>query len=235
MWAEKLGHTINSHNLSLVPVTTKQSWVRSLSGVSLPDVKLNVLVDGKRSFVERGKVLFTHTGLSGPTVLNMSKRIGDLLETGVVSIEINLLPSLDEGSIRQRLTDLFHNHSNKTVRNALSQLIPTTASNVILQLTEIDSQTPCHSIRVEEKKRLAKLLFSLPVTVTGLLGAEKAIISAGGVSVEEVDFKTMESLKVPGLFLIGDVLDIDRPSGGYSLQLCWSTGYVAGTHASKIL
>ena len=231
-FAKTLGHTIHAHNVALVPVETQERWVKRVSGVSLSDVKLTLTVDGRKQFTQTGKVLFTHSGLSGPTILNMSKQISELLETGTVGLHIKLMSEPDEGSIREKLTELFHAESNKKVCNVLNQLVPTTLAKVVLRLANIDGDTPCHSVRVEEKKRLSSLLFALPLTITGLLGADKAVISSGGVPLTEINPKTMESKKVPGLFLIGDMLDIDRPSGGYSLQLCWTTGFVAGSHAA---
>lgn len=233
-FAKALGHTINKHNVALVPIVTKERWVKQVSGVSIPDVKLRVLVDGTQVTKASGPILFTHTGLSGPTILNLSKEISDLLETGRVSLSLQTVPGPDEGAIRQTLTELFHKQSNKKVRNALTALLPGSLVRLILERAKLDPDTPCHSVRVKDKKVLAKLLFALPLTVSGLLGEDKAIISAGGVDLKEVDFKTMESKVVPNLFLVGDMLDIDRPSGGYSLQLCWSTGYVAGLHAATL-
>lgn len=233
LWVKTLGHTVNKHNVALVPLVVKEGWVKNISGVSLSDVKLSLLVDNKKVFSEKGKVLFTHTGLSGPTILNMSKRIGELLEAGNVTITINVLAESDEGTIRNKLTTLFHDESNKKIQNALSNILPASLVKQILLIAEIDPDTPCHSVRVTEKKELSALLFALPLTVTGLLGEDKAIISAGGISLSEIDFRTMESKLMPKLFIVGDMLDIDRPSGGYSLQLCWSTGYVAGIHAAQ--
>jgi predicted Rossmann fold flavoprotein len=232
-FATTLGHTVHENDMALVPLMTKELWVREVSGVSLPDVTLTVTVDGAKAFKTVGKILFTHTGISGPTVLNLSKDISDLLQSGTVTLSIDLFPTQDLGTLRTSLTTLFHAESNKKVRNALKELVPTSLAKTLLDLSSIDPETPCHSVRVEEKKSLSSLMKALPLTIIGLLGTDKAIVSSGGVALEEVDFKTMESKRVPGLFLVGDVLDIDRPSGGYSLQLCWSTGYVAGLHVGN--
>lgn len=230
-WAKKLGHTVATHNVALVPVMTKEKWVKEVSGISLPNIAMTICIDGVKAFTEKGKVLFTHTGLSGPTILNMSKRIGECLESGEVQIRIDLLPKHDLGETRNLLTELFKSQSNKLVKNALSELIPNGLVKIILKKCNVDEDTPCHSVRVEEKKKIANELKYLTLTITGLLGTDKAVISSGGVVLEEINFKTMESKLVPGLYLVGDMLDIDRPSGGYSLQLCWSTGFVAGNNA----
>jgi predicted Rossmann fold flavoprotein len=231
-FAKRLGHTITEHDVALVPVATKERWVQKVSGTTLSDITITVLVDGERKEKQTGKLLFTHIGVSGPTVLNLSKRIGEWLQSGTVTLGLDLAPHADHGTVRKQLTDLFQEHSNKRVRNALSELVSAGLGRVLLELSGIDGDTPCHSIRVEEKKALVENLKHLTVTVSGLLGTDKAVISSGGVKLEEIDFKTMESKKVSGFFLVGDMLDIDRPSGGYSLQLCWSTGYVAGLHAA---
>lgn len=232
-FAEKLGHTIQENTMALVPLMTREWWVKQVSGVSLTDVTLTVFVDQEKALKQSGKILFTHTGVSGPTVLNISKEVSDLLQSGTVILSIDLFPKCDGGELRTELTRLFHAESNKKVRNALKNLVPTSLGKTLLELAAIDGETPCHSIRAEEKKMLSHLMKNLTVTITGLMGEDKAVVSSGGVILEEVDFKTMESKVAPGLFLIGDVLNIDRPSGGYSLQLCWSTGYVAGIHVSS--
>lgn len=231
-FAKKLGHTINSHNVALVPLLVKESWTKQVSGVALPSVQLTIFVDGKKHFSEKGKILFTHTGVSGPTILNMSKRIGELLESGQVTLEVDVLPGMDVKEVRDELTKLFTTNSNKLIRNSLSELVPTSLASVTLQQCKLDEDTPCHSVRAEDKKILAHYLQHVPLTITSLMGPEKAVISSGGVALEEIDFRTMESKVTPGLYLAGDMLDVDRPSGGYSLQLCWSTGFVAGSHSS---
>jgi predicted Rossmann fold flavoprotein len=231
-FAKRLGHTITEHDMALVPVATKERWVRKVSGTTISDITITVLVDGERKEKQTGKLLFTHTGVSGPTILNLSKRIGEWLQSGTVTLGLDFVPHADHGAVREQLTNLFQEHSNKRVRNVLSEIVPSGLGRVLLEQTGIDGDTPCHSVRVEEKKALVENLKHLTLTVSGLLGTDKAVISSGGVKLEEIDFKTMESKKISGLFLVGDMLDIDRPSGGYSLQLCWSTGYVAGLHAA---
>jgi predicted Rossmann fold flavoprotein len=232
-FAQALGHTVRTNDVALVPLVTEEDWVAAVSGVTLQNVKLTMYVDDTKVKKEIGKILFTHKGVSGPTILNMSKEIGEWLQSDTVVLELDLFPQTDVGGLRQLVTTIFHDNSNKKVRNVLGGLAPSALGKVLLKLAGIDSETPCHSIRVEEKNRLVDLMKGVPLTIAGLMGNDKAIISSGGVRLEEIDFKTMESTIVPGLYITGDMLDIDRPSGGYSLQLCWSTGFVAGTHAAK--
>lgn len=232
-WLKALGHTIVPNNFALVPVATKEVWSKSLGGLALSDVKIVVYVDGVRQWFKTGRILFTHFGLSGPTILNMARGIGDLLPNGEVVLALDLFPKLDAGALRRKLQELLVAESNKKIKNVLGALIPSALVAPLLSLAEIDGETFSHSVSTESRKNLVALLKHIPLTVERLLGAEKAIVSSGGVALTEVDFKTMESRVVPGLYLVGDVLDIERPSGGYSLQLCWTTGFVAGSHAGK--
>ena len=230
LWLRKFGHTIVSNNYALVPVALSDAWAKKLGGVTLPEIKLTTYQDGAKQEVHKGKLLFTHFGISGPTVLNMSKHIGELLEYGEVTVMLDLLPKLDYGMLKEKLQALLIAQSNKKLKNTLALFIPAALVPGVLDIAKISGDTPCHSITHAERIALVTLLKGVPLHVKGLLGADKAVVSSGGVKLEEVNFKTMESRLVPGLYLVGDVLNIDRPSGGYSLQLCWTTGYVAGTH-----
>jgi hypothetical protein len=230
-WLESLGHTVFANNMALVPLVVKGPWIARLAGITLPDVKMTIFDNDKKHSAYAGKLLFTHVGVTGPTILNLSKLVGDLLAYSKVVIKVDLLPTLDAGQAKVQLQELLTAASNKKVKNILTTLVPTALGGVILALLEIDGETPGHSVTTEDRKRLLSILKAFPLEIQELLGPEKAVVSAGGVKLEEVDFRTMESRVVKGLYLVGDVLNINRPSGGYSLQLCWSTGFVAGTHA----
>ncbi|MEO8638213.1 MAG: NAD(P)/FAD-dependent oxidoreductase [Candidatus Taylorbacteria bacterium] len=227
-WLKSVGHSVSEPEASLVPIAIKDMWVKKLAGTTLSDVKITVLQNEVKQAQKIGKILFTHVGLSGPTILNMSKDVGELLKYGEVTISLDLLPPLDYGEMNRKLQDVFKEHSNKKFKNSLSGLLSSRLAPVIVELSGISSDTPCNSVTREERLRLVKLLKHIPLSVKGLLGVEKAIVTSGGVSLDEVDFKTMSSRLFPNLYLVGDILNIDRPSGGYSLQLCWTTGYVAG-------
>ncbi len=233
-WLKKLGHTISVDDAALVPIALHDSWVKKVSGLTLTDIKLTTYQSHNETLVKqesyKGKVLFTHFGISGPTVLNMSKDVGELCKYGDVTVMLDLFPQLDTNALKQRLQTLLVNESNKKIKNILSQLIPSTLIATILELSGIDGQTFCHSVRSEDRVTIVKLLKAVPLHVKELLGKDKAVVSSGGVALKEVDFRTMESRIIKNLYITGDVLNIDRPSGGYSLQLCWTTGYVAGTH-----
>ena len=233
MWLKELGHIVVKNNAALVPLRLRDTWVKDVSGLTLENIKVTVCVDDKKEFTAKGKILFTHFGVSGPMILNMSKDIGDLLAEGLVTLKLDLFPGKDESEVKKSIQTLLIDQSNKKIKNVLTELFPASFVSVILQEAKIDGETFSHSVRSEERVRLMMTVKNMILHVDCLLGEDKAIVSSGGVTLNEVDFKTMESKKVKGLYLVGDMLNIDRPSGGYSLQLCWSTGYVAGVSVSK--
>ena len=231
-WLRDIGHTVMMPEPSLVPIAIKESWVKRLAGVSISDVKITVFQNGVKQNTSKGKVLFTHVGMSGPTILNMSKDVGELLKYGAVTLSLDLLPDQDYGVLNSTLQELFREHDKKKFRNALVNLVPSAIAPIVVELSHIDPEIQCNSITREARLALVTLLKGIPLTVAGLLGADKAIVTSGGVAPNEVDFKTMRSRLFTNLYLVGDILDIDRPSGGYSLQLCWTTGFIAGISAS---
>lgn len=232
-WLRKLGHTVREPRPSLVPLRTREPWVKSLAGLSFPEVKVTVFQNGEKRSSRSGKLLFTHTGLSGPLILNMSRSISELLPYGNVTAEVDFYPSRNQGELDHDIQGIFNEHKNKQLQNVLPLIVPPLLVSVLLRLAGIAPEKPVHSVTRAERRVVTKLLKNLSLTVTGLLGADKAIVTSGGVSLDEVDCKYMRSRLVPNLYIVGDMLDIDRPSGGYSLQLCWTTGSVAGTAAAK--
>ncbi len=233
-WLKKLGHTIITPTPSLVPLAVKEEWVKTLSGTAVSECKVSFFVDGKKAFAVKGRILFTHFGLSGPLILNTSKKVAELLPTGLVTCEIDVFPALDHGALDSQLVRLFEENKNKEFKNVLPDFLPEGMSKGILTILSFDVTTKVHSVSKEERKNFVKLCKALPCTIEGLMGFDKAIVADGGVLCEEIDFKTMRSKKISNLYLAGDLLHISRPSGGYSLQLSWSTGYVAGNSACKI-
>lgn len=232
-WAKSLGHTIIEPDPALVPVTLRDTWVSDVSGISLKSAKLTVIQSGSKQEARTGKILFTHVGLSGPLVLNMSKGIGELLKYGDVTLELDLFPKLDAGAVDAFLLEIFERGKNKLIKNNIGEIVQPRLGQVLLKLAKIDGDTPLYRLTREERVRFGQLLKALPLHVKGLLGADKAIVTGGGIDLKEVEFKTMRSKLFKNLFLAGDVLDFDRPSGGFSLQICWTTGFVAGTSAAK--
>jgi predicted Rossmann fold flavoprotein len=228
-----IGHTVIEPVPSLVPVAIDDAWVKAISGVTLPDIKITVFQNDIKQVQKRGKLLFTHFGLSGPTILNMSKDIDELLKYDDVHLSLDILPNEDFSTLNTKLQELFKLEDKKKFKNALSSLIPSALVSAVVELSGIDPEKQSNGVSREERISLMKLLKDMRVRVSGLLGADKAIVSSGGVLLEEIDTKTFASKLFPNLYAIGDVLNINRPTGGYSLQLAWTSGYVAGTDAAK--
>ena len=231
---EKLGHTVKDPNPNIVPLTTDQEWVHALSGISLSFMKLSFIQFGKVKFKKVGKILFTHFGISGPLVLNSANKVTELLQGGPVIAAIDLFPDTNEGELDKRIWNLFENNKNKQIKNILGDIVPKKMVLAILNLPHINLATrEVNSVTKEERKNLVKTIKKLQFEITGTLGFESSVIADGGVIPEEVDFKTMESRVHENLYLLGDTISINRPSGGYSLQLCWTTGWVAGSIIGK--
>lgn len=230
VWLKKLGHAVVPNDFALVPLTLKTSWNKKLAGLTLTDIKLSLFADNKKLGVHTGKLLFTHVGITGPTVLNLSASVGELLAHSEVTLMLDLFPLKDAGEFKTWLRTLLGNSSNKKLKNVLAEIVPTALATEVLKELGIDGNTACHSVLAEDRTKLALFLKAIPLEVKGLLGEDKAVVSSGGVVLSEITFKTMESKVVPHLYIVGDMLNVDRPSGGYSLQLCWSTGFVAGSN-----
>ena len=232
-WLEKIGHAISAPRPALVPLRVREPWIAELSGASFEGVKLSVFQQDTKRYAKTGKLLFTHFGLSGPLALNMSRDIDELLKTGEVSVSVDLQPSMNVGEIDTELISIFELQKNRQLKNGLEKFTKPLLVPVLLRLARIDGEKPVHSVTRAERLELARVIKDIRLTIAGLLGAEHAIVTSGGVELEEVDCRHMRSRLYPNLYLVGDILNIDRPSGGYSLQLCWTTGFVAGTAAAE--
>lgn len=236
-WLEKIGHTVIAADAALVPVKIAEKWVRDLSGVSHQHVKISILSNGKRQDSRIGRMVFAHFGISGPLVLSFSKEIRETMQYAQpgdkIELSLDIMPDLNPEELDLKVQEVFKANQNKKLKNALKDLVTPALCPTLFTLTKLDPEKEINIVSREERLTLVKLLKDMRMTPTGFLGKEKAIVASGGVKLEEVDFKTMQSRLFPNLYVIGDVLDIDRPSGGYSLQLCWTTGWVAGTDAAK--
>ncbi|MDP1833953.1 MAG: NAD(P)/FAD-dependent oxidoreductase [Candidatus Moranbacteria bacterium] len=232
-WAKNLGHKIIPPAPALVPVKTKEAWVKDVQGLSLKNVTIDLWQDNKKQDSRFGEMMFAHFGLTGPIVLDLSKKIGELMEKGEVAIAIDLKPALDHDQLDARLQRDFKENSNKDFINYLPELLPQKIIAIIINLSGIDPRKKINSVTKEERKKLVGLLKDLRLTADGTTGYNQAIVTSGGVDTKEVDPKTMRSRIVDNLFLAGEILDLDGPTGGYNLQMCWSTGYAAGTYAAR--
>lgn len=231
-WLSKAGHQIEKLRPGLVPVKIKEAWVKKVQGLSLKNVQLTVFQKKKKQTSRFGEMLFTHFGLSGPIVLDLSFPIGKLLEKGEVKISLDLKPALTFSILDQRLQSDFVKYSKKVFKNSLLDLLPQKLIPIVIELSQIDPEKKVNQITQKERLRLAKFLKGLEMQVSGLLGFESAIITCGGLSLKEIEAKTMRSKLISNLFLAGEIINLQGPTGGYNLQLCWTTGYLAGQSAA---
>lgn len=231
-WLSELGHTVTDPTPTIVPLKVKDAWAKSLAGITISDMKMTVYVHGVKKLALKGNVLMTHFGISGPLILNAAGKVSDLMQEGEVTAAIDAYPAMDLGILDKHIASIFEANKNKELQNVFRQIAPAGTADALLTLIpNIDRDKRVHSVTKEERRRIAELLKALPLTISGLMGMSRAVVADGGVALAEVDTKTMRSKVVPNLFVIGDLLNIKRPTGGYSLQLCWTTGYVAGQNA----
>ena len=232
-WMKKIGHAVDESDPALVPVTIAEQWLKDLSGVSFTNAGLTLFPDGKKQQSGKGKLLITHFGLSGPLVLNMSKAISELYKYAPVLLEMDIFPDLQPEQLDAKLLTVINAGLNKQIKNVLGAAISPKLIPCVLAQSGVDPEKESRDITRVERNRIGYFLKHMTVTVTGFLGVEKAIVTSGGISLDEIDFKTMRSKRYPNLFLAGDILNFDRPSGGFSLQICWTTGYLAGENSAS--
>lgn len=224
--AQRLGHTVIPIRPSLVPLETEERWAADAQGLSLRNVTLTAFApDGKKLYTELGEMLFTHYGVTGPLVLTASRHVADKPGSTLV---IDLKPALDQAALDARVLRDFEKYHRREFGNALGDLLPRSLIPVIIQLCEIPPNAYVYQITREQRTRLVHLLKHLTLTVKKPRGMAEAIITAGGVNVKEIDPRTMESKLVSGLFFTGEVIDVDAYTGGFNLQIAWSTGHLAG-------
>lgn len=234
-WARVLGHKIISPRPALVPIKVKEEWIRNLQGLSLKNVRISVFQNNKKQESRFGEMLFTHFGLSGPIILDISKRVGELLDAGGVRIEVDLKPAMDYAQLDKRLQRDFADNIHKDFKNYLPALLPKKLVGTVIGLSGIDSHKKLNFITAEERKKLLKLLKGISLMVSGVLDYDQAIITSGGIDLKEIDSKTMRSKIIDNLFFAGEIINLDGPTGGYNLQICWSTGYAAGTAVGNMV
>ena len=226
-FAEALGHTVNPTRPSLVPLESPDEYCAEMQGFSLKNVTLSAYENGKLIYKELGEMLFTHFGVSGPLVLSASAHMRKM-GSAAYRLEIDLKPGLDEKKLDARLLRDFEKYANKEYKNALGDLLGGKMIPVVIRLSGIPEDTRVNHITREQRMKLLHLLKAFPVAVSGARPIDEAIVTAGGVSTKEVNPRTMESKLVSGLYFAGEVLDLDAYTGGFNLQIAWSTGFVAG-------
>lgn len=234
--AKALGHTIVPLAPSLVPLESDSPYIADLQGLSLRNIEGTVYADGKKIGSEFGEMLFTHFGVSGPIILSLSKCVAEAFAKGAQEVElaIDLKPALDKDKLDARLQRDFTQYSRKQMPNGMKDLLPQRLIEPVLDQAFIDEEKFVNQLSRAERRRLVDVLKAFTVPVTGTRPIAEAIVTAGGVSLKEIDPKTMESKLIKGLFFAGEVMDIDGYTGGYNLQAAFSTGYAAGTFAAQI-
>ena len=226
-FARQAGHKVTKLTPALVPFEIKEDFCKQLMGLSLRNVAVKMTADGKKIYEDFGEMLFTHFGISGPVVLSASSYIGKY-QGKELKFMIDLKPALNKDQLDHRVLKDFNKALNKDFVNSLDNLLPKKLIPVIVELSGIPEHKKVNEITKKERETLVSLLKCLELTITGVRGFKEAIITQGGVNVKEIDPGTMESKKVKGLYFAGEVLDLDAVTGGFNLQIAWSTGYLAG-------
>ena len=230
--SEKAGHTVVTPTPSLVPLCAKEKWCADLMGLSLKNVEVSAFSsNNKKIYTGFGEMLFTHFGVSGPLILSLSAHIKSEIKNGVY-IKIDLKPALDETQLDNRILRDFDKQKNKHIINALDALLPKAIIPVIIDIAGIPPHKSVCEITREERKELLCAIKSLTLNITGMRPISEAIITSGGIKVTEINSSTMESKIVKGLYFAGEIIDVDGYTGGYNLQVAWSTGYLAGLNAA---
>lgn len=251
-WLRELGLSVRDSESSLVPIVVPDQWVHSLQGLALEDAALHVEVlsgagsaarsmsanvhdrsawgNAKRRLTVRGKLLFTHFGLSGPLALNAASDVQELAYEGSIRILIDLCPEEDHEMLDRKIREAADSNGKRSIGRLLSETVPRRAVSPLCELADIDPQSRLATLGKKTRRRLVELLKGMPCSFSSLMGSDKAVVSSGGLSPDEVDFRTMQLRAYPQIAVLGDLLDFNRQSGGYSLQICWASGWVAGTY-----
>ena len=232
-FARALGHTVKEIKPALVPFTVKEDWCMEMQGLSLKNVSVQLKKDKKKIYEGFGEMLFTHFGVSGPLILSASSYYVRKYAGMPVLLMIDLKPALTREQLDKRLLRDFEENKNRQFKNALDSLLPTKMIPVIIRLSGISPEKRVNEITREERSALIECLKNLTLTVTGTRGFQEAIITQGGIHVKEISPSTMESKLISGLYAVGEVLDLDAVTGGFNLQIAWSTGYLAGVSAAE--
>ena len=233
-WAEATGHRLITPEPALVPIRLAEQWTAQLSHFNLKNVAIRALQNGKLLAERFGEAFFIRDGIGGPIILDMSAAIRDGLKSGPVNLLLDLKPAVAKDLFDKRLQREFESNSNRDFANALGKLLPKDMIPLFIRESGIPSGKKCHSITRGERERLLNLFKNFELQVSGVGGFDKAVVTSGGVSVKDIDMRTMCSKKIENLYFVGEMIDLDGPTGGYNLQLCWSTGYLAGISVATV-
>jgi predicted Rossmann fold flavoprotein len=228
-FAAKLGHTICTPRPALAPITTGENWVRDLRGVTIPEVRVELMERTRRLDVRRGSLLFAHFGLSGPVILDISRGVSGHPEPQTLHLQIDFLPAIHETALTEELKNAPVHSGKKQLTSILAQHLPRRLCETLLVQAKLDPERTAASLSRVQRTDLIASFKRLVVPISGTLGFGRAEVTAGGISLDEIDSRSMQSKIVPGLFIAGEVLDLDGPIGGYNFQAAWSTGWLAGS------
>ena len=228
-FAREAGHSVTKLSPALVPFNIEEDWCKQLQGLSLRNVEATIEVEGRNIYSDFGEMLFTHYGVSGPLILSASSYVGKKLKAKELTLKIDLKPALSEEQLDHRVLREFEENQNRQFKNAVHKLFPSKLIPVMIELSGIDPEKKVNVITKEERLGFVRLIKGLTCTLTDLRDYNEAIITKGGIKIKEVDPGTMESKLVKGLHFAGEVLDLDAVTGGFNLQIAWSTAYAAGT------
>ncbi len=234
-FAARLAHTVVPPRPSLVPLVTRETWPHALAGISLPEVSIQAPLGGRKHTTTAGNLLFTQKGIGGAAAQDLSRVLADDLgaEHPAIEIRIDVLPKIDEALLDRQLQRQFAAHPRKAVASILAEFVPRQVSRALCHLAQCEADAPAGQLSAEKRRRLVAVFKKLPLGLIGTEPIARATVTHGGIRREEIDPRTMESKIRPGLFFAGEIIDADGPCGGYNLQMCWSTGALAGRSAAR--
>lgn len=232
-FARECGHKVTELSPALVPMEVEEWYAKELMGLSLRNIEIKITDGKKKLYEEFGEMLFTHYGVTGPVILSASSIVGKKLKEHPLTLHIDLKPALTEEQLDKRVLREFEANHNRQFKNAVDSLFPAKLKPVIVELSGIPEEKKVNEVTKEERLRFVRMIKDFSMTLTAMRGYNEAIITKGGVSVKEIDPGTMESRLVSRLYFAGEVLDLDAVTGGYNLQIAWSTGYLAGMNAGE--
>lgn len=232
LWLEKLGHTVTKLSPALTAVVVKEKIVADLEGLSLDEAEISLYKAGKKIDSQVGSIIFTKNGMSGPLIIDMSRKIGKEFSREM-KLQIDFKPKLDFKELDEELQKNFQENNNKMFKNSLDGFLPKKLIAVIMKLSKIDPNKKVNLVTKQERKIILHLLKEFDLTIKSLAGYNQAVVTSGGAKLSEVDPQTMKSKIIENLYFAGEILDVDGPTGGYNLQICWSTGYLAGDSVLK--
>ena len=227
-FAHRIGHTVVKPQAALVPVQVKESWIKNLSGLAFEDVKISLMLNGKVIKKKQGDILFAHFGLTGPLVLDMSKEVGQAMAEGKVKLLVDLCYQKTQEQLEMTLQQLIEKQPKKELKNILSELVPARIVSYLIYFAGVKDSALGFEITKIDREKIIKVIKRLEFNTVSLVGFDRAMVTAGGVSLKEIDSRTMKSRIIDNLYFAGEVINLDGPCGGYNLQMCWSTGFVAG-------